>query len=37
MLADFEALDPANAKFYAPAKLGFPAYVQRLLDEERSK
>ena len=35
MLADFEALDPTNALFYAPAKVDFPAYVQSLLDEER--
>src|SRR5688572_5428555 len=35
MLADFEALDPDNAELYAPAKIDFPSYVQRLLDEER--
>jgi predicted acetyltransferase len=37
MLADFEALDPGNAEFYAPAKSDFAAYVQSLLDEERGQ
>jgi predicted acetyltransferase len=35
MLADFEALDPSNAEFYARARIDFHAYVQSLLDEER--
>lgn len=35
MLADFDAHDPRNAEFYAPARSDFPAYVQSLLDEER--
>lgn len=37
MLADFESRDPGNAEFYAPAKAGFLAYVQGLLDEEHGK
>jgi predicted acetyltransferase len=35
MLTDFDASDPSNAEFYAPAKSDFRAYVQSLLDEER--
>lgn len=34
MLADFDARDPTNAEFYAPARADFSAYVQSLLDEE---
>jgi len=34
MLADFEQRDPANAEFYAPAKLNFSGYVRSLMDEE---
>jgi predicted acetyltransferase len=37
MLADFEARDPHNAEFYAPAKADFAAYVRGLLDEERGQ
>jgi len=35
MLADFEANDPPNAAVYAPAKVGFAAYVEALANEER--
>lgn len=34
MLDDFEAKDPQNAEFYAPARRDFGAYVQSLKDEE---
>ncbi len=34
MLDDFDANDPQNAGFYAPARSDFAAYVQRLDDEE---
>jgi predicted acetyltransferase len=35
MLDDFDANDPSNSGFYAPARVDFQAYVQKLLDEER--
>ncbi|MDQ2734083.1 MAG: GNAT family N-acetyltransferase [Pseudomonadota bacterium] len=35
MLSDFEANDPSNAEFYAPARADFAAYVRSLMDEER--
>lgn len=35
MLDDFDAHDPTNSDFYAPARVDFHAYVQQLLDEER--
>ena len=35
MLADFEANDPSNAEVYAPARAGFAAYVEALVNEER--
>ncbi len=34
MLDDFDARDPHNTEFYAPARLDFVAYVQGLKDEE---
>jgi predicted acetyltransferase len=34
MLADFEAQEPHNAEFYAPARRDFAAYVQSLKDQE---
>jgi predicted acetyltransferase len=37
MVDDFYANDPDNAAFYAPARLDFSAYVQRLLDEEAGR
>ena len=34
MLDDFDANDPHNTEFYAPARRNFAAYVQSLNDEE---
>lgn len=34
MLDDFDARDPHNGAFYAPARRDFAAYVQSLVDEE---
>ena len=36
MLKDYDAHDPDNGEFYAPARQDFAAYVQQLLDEEAS-
>jgi predicted acetyltransferase len=37
MLDDFDANDPHNTEFYAPARRNFDAYVQSLLDEEAGR
>jgi predicted acetyltransferase len=37
MLDDFDANDPHNTEFYAPARKDFSAYVQSLLDEEAGR
>jgi len=37
MLDDFDANDPSNAEFYAPARGDFGAYVQSLIDEEAGR
>jgi predicted acetyltransferase len=37
MLADFDANDPHNTDFYAPARTDFAAYARSLLDEERGE
>ena len=37
MLDDFDAHDPNNGAFYAPARQDFAAYVQQLLDEEAGR
>ena len=34
MLADYDAHDPENGKFYERGREDFPAYVQRLADDE---
>jgi predicted acetyltransferase len=34
MLADYESHDPENGKMYARGREDFPAYVQRLADDE---
>lgn len=34
MLDDFDALDPHNCEFYAPARRDFASYVQSLIEEE---
>ena len=35
MLDDYDARDPENGEFYAPARVDFDAYVRALRDEER--
>ena len=37
MLDDFDANDPHNTDFYAPARANFSAYVRSLLDEEAGR
>jgi predicted acetyltransferase len=37
MLDDFDANDPHNTEFYAPARSNFSAYIQSLLDEEAGR
>ena len=37
MLDDFDANDPHNTEFYAPAREDFGAYVRSLLDEEAGR
>jgi predicted acetyltransferase len=37
MLDDFDARDPHNTAFYAPARQDFAQYVQSLLDEEAGR
>ncbi len=37
MLDDFEALDPHNSAFYAPARQDFARYVNSLLDSEAGR
>lgn len=37
MLDDFDAHDPHNAAFYAPARQNFEAYVRSLQDEEAGR